>query len=220
MGSGRERQYAQWQQRWLAAWLLTKERRLLHAAFCGATRPFSILAVSSIDIIAINGRHMIPKWQWRRCKIVQKWPCGAEWRPLGSSARIFCVTTWMPNAVFRCWRLHVAYRIWLGKHRWTYFHARWYVPGWIRSFRDDGLGRRGPHEWPAGSPHLTPCDFFLWGWAKEEVYWAKPRTMEQLEDRIRNVITSVPHDSLQKTVDSIPSSLRKLVDAAGAYIEF
>ena len=25
------------------------------------------------------------------------------------------------------WRLHVAYRIWLGKHRWTCFHARWHT---------------------------------------------------------------------------------------------
>jgi len=52
------------------------------------------------------------------------------------------------------------------------------------------------------------------------VYWVKPRTMEQLEDRIRNVITNVPHDFLQKTVDSNPGRLRKLVDSAGAYIEF
>jgi hypothetical protein len=44
--------------------------------------------------------------------------------------------------------------------------------------------------------------------------------MEQLEDRIRNVITNVLHDFLKKTVDSIPGHLRKLVDAAGAYIEF
>jgi len=58
------------------------------------------------------------------------------------------------------------------------------------------------------------------GWIKEEVYRAKPRTMELLEGRIRNVITNVPHDFLQKIVDSIPGSLRKLVDAAGAYIEF
>jgi hypothetical protein len=65
-----------------------------------------------------------------------------------------------------------------------------------------------------------PCDFFLWDWAKEEVYSAKTRTMEQLEDWIQNVITSVPHDFLQKTVDSIPGRLRKLVDATDAYIEF
>jgi len=59
-----------------------------------------------------------------------------------------------------------------------------------------------------------------WGWAKEEVYRAKCHTLEQLEDRIRKVITNVSHDFLQKTVDSIPGRLRKLVDAACAYVEF
>jgi len=82
------------------------------------------------------------------------------------------------------------------------------------------LGRQGPHEWPARSPDLTPCDFFLWSWAKEEVYRAKSHTLEQLENRIQKVITNIPHDFLQKTVNSIPGRLRKLVVAAGAYVEF
>jgi len=95
------------------------------------------------------------------------------------------------------------------------------VRAWLdQKFPGRWLGRRGPHEWPARSPDLTPCDFFLWGWAKEEVYRAKSHTLEQLKGRIRKVITNVPHDLLQKTVDSIPSRLRKLVDAAGAYVEF
>jgi len=59
-----------------------------------------------------------------------------------------------------------------------------------------------------------------WGWAKEEVYRAKSHTLEQMEDRNRKVITKVPYDFLQKSVDSIPGRLRKLVDAAGAYVEF
>jgi len=82
--------------------------------------------------------------------------------------------------------------------------------------KERALGRRGPHEWPATSPDLTPCDFFLWGWAKEEVYRAKFHTLEKLGDRIRKVIINVQHDFLQKTVDSIPGRLRTLVDAAGA----
>jgi hypothetical protein len=44
--------------------------------------------------------------------------------------------------------------------------------------------------------------------------------MEQLKGRIRNVITNVQQDFLHKTVDSIPGRFRKLVDVAGAYIEF
>jgi len=100
-------------------------------------------------------------------------------------------------------------------------HFALIVHPWLdQNFPGRWLGRRGPHEWPARSPDLTPCDFFLWGWTKEDVYRAKPHTMEHLEDRIRNVITKVPHDFPQKTVNSIPGRLRKLVDAAGAYIEF
>ena len=106
-------------------------------------------------------------------------------------------------------------------HDGTPPHFALSVRAWLdQKFPGRWLGRRGPHEWPARSPDLTPSDFFLWGWTKEEVYRAKPRTMEQLEDRILNVITNVPHGFLQKTVDPISGRLRKLVDAAGAYIEF
>jgi len=64
------------------------------------------------------------------------------------------------------------------------------------------------------------AEMVAWGWAKEEVYRTKSHTLEQLEDRIRKVITNVPHDFLQNAVDSIPGRLRKPVDAAGAYVEF
>jgi hypothetical protein len=71
------------------------------------------------------------------------------------------------------------------------------IRAWLeQKFPGCWLGQRGPHEWPARSPGLKPGDFFLWGWAKEEVYWAKSRTLEQLEDWIWKVITNVPHDFL------------------------
>ena len=94
----------------------------------------------------------------------------------------------------------------------------------VRSWLDDHfprrwLGRRGPHEWPARSPDLTLCDFFLWGWAKDEVYKTKPRTTEQLQERIREVLTKVPPDFLQRTVDSVPVRWSRLIDASGASIE-
>jgi hypothetical protein len=41
-----------------------------------------------------------------------------------------------------------------------------------------------------------------------------------LGGRIRDVITNVLQEFLQKTVDSISGHLRKMVDGAGAYIEF
>ena len=39
-------------------------------------------------------------------------------------------------------------------------------------------------EWPARSPNLTPCDFFLWGYLKSKVYVTPPENMNQSRDRI------------------------------------
>ena len=44
-----------------------------------------------------------------------------------------------------------------------------------------------PHhdpEWPARSPDLTPCDFFLWGYMKGKVFSTTPATIEELRERI------------------------------------
>ena len=62
------------------------------------------------------------------------------------------------------------------------------------------IGRRGPYDWPARSPDLTPCDFFLWGWAKDKVYRREPRTIDELEDAIHDVISNVPVEFLRKAV--------------------
>jgi hypothetical protein len=94
------------------------------------------------------------------------------------------------------------------------------VRAWLdEEFPGRWLGRHEPHERPARSPDITPCDFFLWGWAKDKVHRTKPHTLEELA-RIRDVITSVPHNFPQKSVGSIPCRLRKLVDVTGAYIEY
>ncbi len=80
------------------------------------------------------------------------------------------------------------------------------------------VGRRGPREWPPRSPDLTPCDFYLWGYTKE-VYKAKPCPLEELETLIQEVLNDISDDTLQKVVHSIPSDLRKLVDATDTFLE-
>jgi hypothetical protein len=55
------------------------------------------------------------------------------------------------------------------------------VCAWLDNhFPDLWIERRGPSEWPAR-------DSFLWGWAKEEVYRWKPRTLER-EQKIRDIL--------------------------------
>ena len=38
--------------------------------------------------------------------------------------------------------------------------------------------------WPARSPDMTPCDFYLWGRLKNAVYKTNPRTLEELKRHI------------------------------------
>lgn len=59
----------------------------------------------------------------------------------------------------------------------------------VRQFLNDAfpgqwIGRRGPIEWPARSPDLTPLDFFLWGHLKSIVFKTKPDSIEDLRQRI------------------------------------
>ena len=95
----------------------------------------------------------------------------------------------------------------------------------VRQFLNDELsgrwlGRRGPHEWPARSCDITPCDFFLWGWAKQEVYQRSPSNLEELEFAIRDVLANVPAEFLRKAVlEEVPDRLRKLTERNGGYVE-
>ena len=55
---------------------------------------------------------------------------------------------------------------------------------------------------------------------KEEVNCSKPKTLEELEDRIRGVMSTIPAEFLRKSVDAIPGRLQQLVERSGAHIEF
>ena len=82
------------------------------------------------------------------------------------------------------------------------------------------IGRRGTYDWPARSPALTPCDFFLWGWAKDQVYRREPRTIDELEDAIHDVISNVPVEFLRKAVTKeVPWRLQKFMENGGGYVE-
>ena len=45
-------------------------------------------------------------------------------------------------------------------------------------------------------------------------------TLEELDGRIHEVMTSIPQEFLVKSVDAVPGRLERLVENSGAYIEF
>ena len=65
------------------------------------------------------------------------------------------------------------------------------------------MGRRVSHEWPAKNPDLTVSTLQLFS----QVHSTKPRNMKELEERIREALTSILQELLVKSVDAVHGRL-------------
>ena len=81
------------------------------------------------------------------------------------------------------------------------------------------IGRQGPVDWPARSPDLTPCDFFLWGYIKEKVYATPVSSLEELRNRIKDVCRRITPEILAKVWDNLKLRLNHLSRVDGGHIE-
>jgi hypothetical protein len=54
-------------------------------------------------------------------------------------------------------------------------------------------------KWPPRSPDLTPCDFFLWGYVKEQVFVPPlPQDIDELKLRIAAAIENLDRNMLER----------------------
>jgi hypothetical protein len=87
---------------------------------------------------------------------------------------------------------------------------------WLdKKFPRRWVGRRGPFEWPARSPDLTPCDFFLWGHLKDIVYRTPPDNIPQLRERIKEACQQVTEEMCSNVCQSVPERLRSCLALEG-----
>lgn len=77
------------------------------------------------------------------------------------------------------------------------------------------IGRRGPYEWPPRSPDLTPCDFFLWGYLKDQVYSQLPNTLDELREAIQEACDAVPVDMCARACRSVELRYRDCINGEG-----
>ena len=74
-------------------------------------------------------------------------------------------------------------------------------------------------EWPPYSPDLNPCDFFLWGYLKDNLYETPIKDTEDLKLRIKSHIEAIPTTMLSRVVDSFEMRLQEVIDKKGGHIE-
>jgi hypothetical protein len=101
-------------------------------------------------------------------------------------------------------------------------------PHWavdVRNFLNDRLpgrwmGRASPNmPWPARSPDLSPCDFFLWGYIKSIVYREKSATVEELKTRIRQAFADLPYEFRAKSLIAYRERLELCIEREGGHVE-
>jgi hypothetical protein len=73
---------------------------------------------------------------------------------------------------------------------------------------------------PPCSPDATPCDFFLWGYVKDQVYVPPlPASILELKVRIRIAIETIPADVLQTVWNELSYRADVCRITKGAHIE-
>jgi inhibitor of nuclear factor kappa-B kinase subunit alpha len=73
--------------------------------------------------------------------------------------------------------------------------------------------------WPARSPDLNPCDFYLWGNLKDKVYSNNLHTLVELKQRIRKIISSIEVSELKLESNNIFKRLEACLRAEGRPFE-
>lgn len=101
-------------------------------------------------------------------------------------------------------------------------HYALIVRNWLNTnLPNRWIGRRGPYEWPARSPDLTTCDFFLWGYLKEQVYSAgPPATLDELRVAIAEACDAVPVDMCARACRSVRSRYEDCIAAEGRALPY
>jgi hypothetical protein len=73
--------------------------------------------------------------------------------------------------------------------------------------------------WPAGSPDLTPPDYFLLKYVKGKFYQNKPRTTDASKANITEEIQAVTAGILASTFQNMARRVQSCLDANGGHFQ-
>lgn len=108
--------------------------------------------------------------------------------------------------------------VWFQQDGATAHTARCSIELLRENFPNRLISLRGDLPWPARSPDLAPCDFFLWGYLKSVVYNDRPRTLVHLKDNIRKAIADIPIDMLERVHQNFKNRIAQCIDNGGRHL--
>ena len=81
------------------------------------------------------------------------------------------------------------------------------------------ISLRSDIGWPARSPDLSPCDYFLWGHLKAEDYKLRPTTIDELKAAIRQKVNEIPQEMTQRVMENFRNRLNQCIAVQGRHPE-
>ena len=81
------------------------------------------------------------------------------------------------------------------------------------------ISLHGDIGWPARSPDLSPCDYFLWGYVKSEVFKHRPTTIDGLKAAICKTINEIPQEMIQRAMENFRIRLQQCIAVQGGHLE-
>jgi hypothetical protein len=80
------------------------------------------------------------------------------------------------------------------------------------------ISRNGDMPWPAKSPDLSACDFFLRGCLKGKVYTCRPNNVTVLKQP-NEEIQNIPDDMLRKVMADVRDRVEQCLRKGGSYLK-
>ena len=77
------------------------------------------------------------------------------------------------------------------------------------------ISLRGDIGWPARSPDLSPCEYFLWGHLKAEVYKLRPTAIDELKAVIRQKV----NEMTQRVMENFGNRLNQYFAVQGRHLK-
>ena len=75
-------------------------------------------------------------------------------------------------------------------------------------------------DWPPRSPDLTVCDYWLWGYLREEVFKSdRPKTLLELATKLTNAFNAIDHQMVKRVYENFVKRCELCVQHNGNQFE-
>jgi hypothetical protein len=80
------------------------------------------------------------------------------------------------------------------------------------------LSRGSDVPWPARSPDLSACDYFLWGYLKSRVFISKPRVKAEQKQSIKGEIAAILGQMTRRVMQNLGLRLNQCLRNGGRHL--